>query len=114
VAEKCTGLSLVNGTESPQDIGKSLWPVLAQQGFARDTQIVSLMSETIMTNQQIRTAIRSGWPFFGVSSQGQVMARYVPFGPVFRWERNQMIPTPLQGEDLLWWLQANDEDASKD
>lgn len=52
-----------------------------------------------MTHEQIRDAIRSGWPFFGVSRQGQVLARYVPFGPVFRWKQNQMIPTPLQGED---------------
>jgi hypothetical protein len=87
-----------------------LMSVIVLQGFARDTERVFLTSDTIMTNQQIRTAIRSGWPFFGVTSQGQVMARYVPFGPVFRWKRNQMIPTPLQGEDLLWWLQANDED----
>lgn len=71
-------------------------------------------SEMIMTNQQIRTAIRSGWPFFGVTSQGQVMARYVPFGPVFRWKRNQMVPTPLQGEDLLWWMQASDEEGSEE
>ena len=39
-----------------------------------------------MTHEQIRDAIRSGWPFFGVSRQGQVLARYVPFGPVFRWK----------------------------
>lgn len=67
-----------------------------------------------MTEQQMRTAIRSGWPFFGVTSKGMVMARYLPFGPVFRWDKNQMIPTPLQGEDLLWWLQASDEDESPD
>lgn len=63
-----------------------------------------------MTHDDIRAAIRSGLPFFGVTQQGQVMARYLPFGPVYRWKRNQMIPTPLQGEDLLWWLQASDED----
>ena len=63
-----------------------------------------------MTNQQIRQAIRSGLPFFGVAANGAVLARYLPFGPVFRWQRNQMLPTPLQGEDLLWWLQAADED----
>ncbi len=66
-----------------------------------------------MTHEQIRDAIRSGWACFGVSRQGQVLARYVPFGPVFRWKQNQMIPTPLQGEDLLWWLQANDEDEAE-
>ena len=48
-------------------------------------------------------------PFFGVTSKGEMMARYLPFGPVFKWSRNQMIPTPLQGEDLLWWLHASDE-----
>lgn len=67
-----------------------------------------------MTEHQIRSAIRSGWPFFGVTSRGEVMARYLPFGPVFRWEKNQMIPTPLQGEDLLWWLQAGDDDGVED
>lgn len=63
-----------------------------------------------MTDHQIRSAIKSGWPFFGVTAKGQVLARYIPFGPVFRWERNQMIPTPLQEEDLIWWLQAGDEE----
>lgn len=63
-----------------------------------------------MTDHQIRSAVKSGWPFFGVTAKGQVLARYIPFGPVFRWERNQMIPTPLQEEDLLWWLQAGDEE----
>ncbi|HOI51229.1 hypothetical protein ACLIIZ_03435 [Azonexus caeni] len=63
-----------------------------------------------MTHDDIRAAIRSGLPFFGVTRQGQVMARYLPFGPVYRWKRNQMIPAPLQGEDLLWWLQASDDD----
>jgi len=48
--------------------------------------------------------------FTGVTSRGEVMARYVPYGPVFRWQQNQMIPTPLQGGDLLWWLQAVEED----
>lgn len=63
-----------------------------------------------MTDQQIRQAIRTGYPFFGITSRGEVMARYLPLGPVFRWQRNQMIPLPLQGDDLLWWLQAADED----
>ena len=63
-----------------------------------------------MTRQQISHAIRLGWPFFGVTPQGKVMARYIPFGPVFMWEKNQILPTPLQGEDLLWWMQAADED----
>ena len=63
-----------------------------------------------MTERQIRTAIRNGHPFFGVTGDGVVLARYIPFGPVFRWQRNEMIPMPLQGEDLLWWLQAKDEE----
>jgi hypothetical protein len=63
-----------------------------------------------MTDSQIRTAIRSGWPFFGTTSRGEIMARYMPAGPVFRWKKNQMVPTPLQGSDLLWWLQASDEE----
>lgn len=63
-----------------------------------------------MTDSQIRECVRSGWPFFGVTSKGDVMARYVLYGPVFKWQRNQMVPTPLQAGDLLWWLQASDED----
>ncbi len=63
-----------------------------------------------MTNQQIRDSIRSGWPFFGVAANGDVLARYIPFGPVFKWHQNQMLPTYLQGDDLLWWLQAGDEE----
>lgn len=67
-----------------------------------------------MTEQQIRNAIRSGWPFFGTTDQGVVLARYLPFGPVLRWDRHHMIPTPWQGEDLLWWLQAADEDEGRE
>ena len=62
-----------------------------------------------MTHQQISDSIRLGWPFFGIASNGAVLARYIPFGPVFIWKRNQMIPAPLQGDDLLWWMQASDE-----
>jgi hypothetical protein len=67
-----------------------------------------------VTDAQIRTAIRSGWPFFGVTSRGEIMARYALAGPVFCWKKNQMIPTPLQGSDLLWWLQASDEEDHAD
>lgn len=63
-----------------------------------------------MTKNQIRTAIVSGWPFFGVTPEGDILARYVVFGPVFRWKKNQMLPSPLQGSDLLWWLQAAEEE----
>ncbi len=63
-----------------------------------------------MTNEQLKSAVTSPWPFFGVSTQGDVLARYVPYGPVFRWRRNQMIPMPLQGSDLCWLLQAADEE----
>jgi hypothetical protein len=66
-----------------------------------------------MTEEQIRSAIRAGRPFFGVSSQGSVLARYVPFAPVFQWKKNQILPMPLQGEDLLWWLKARDEEDAK-
>lgn len=51
---------------------------------------------------------------FGVTSKGDVMARYVLYGPVFQWRRNQMVPMPLQAGDLLWWLQASDEDDDLD
>ena len=63
-----------------------------------------------MNEAQIKFAIRSGGLFFGVTPQGDVLARYVLFGPVFCWKKNQMIPTFLQGEDLCWWLQAADEE----
>lgn len=67
-----------------------------------------------MTDAQIRNAIRQGWPFFGTTARGQIMARYLPFGPVFTWDQNHILPTPLQGSDLLWWLQAADEDDRAD
>lgn len=67
-----------------------------------------------MTDDQIRVAIRSGWPFFAVTSREEILARYMPAGPVFRWTKNQMMPTPLQGSDLLWWLRASDEDDHPD
>lgn len=63
-----------------------------------------------MTDEQIKEAALNQWPFFGVSSHGDVFARYVPFGPVFRWNRNQMIPMPVQGGDLVWLLHAQEED----
>lgn len=63
-----------------------------------------------MTNEQLKNAVTSPWPFFGVSPQGDVLARYIPFGPVFRWRKNQMIPMPVQGSDLCWLLQAADEE----
>ncbi|PKO86625.1 MAG: hypothetical protein CVU18_14015 [Betaproteobacteria bacterium HGW-Betaproteobacteria-12] len=63
-----------------------------------------------MTRVQIRDAILFGWPFFGATPEGDVLARYVMYGPVFRWSRNQMIPMPLQGSDLIWWLQVTAEE----
>ena len=63
-----------------------------------------------MTDDQIRRAIRFGVPFFGVTGRGEIMARYLPYGPVFKWDRNRIVPMPLQGSDLLWWLQASDEE----
>jgi hypothetical protein len=63
-----------------------------------------------MTDEQLKTAFTSPWPFFGVSSHGDVLARYVPYGPVFRWSYNQMIPMPVQGSDLCWLLQAATEE----
>ncbi|KAB2927220.1 MAG: hypothetical protein F9K30_04430 [Dechloromonas sp.] len=65
-----------------------------------------------MTHQQIRNAILNGWPFFGSTPEGDILARYVMYGPVFRWRRNQMIPMPLQGGDLLWWLQVASEEGN--
>lgn len=63
-----------------------------------------------MTEAQLKNAFTSERPFFGVSPQGDVFARYVPFGPVFRWSWNQMIPTTVQGSDLCWLLQASAEE----
>jgi hypothetical protein len=63
-----------------------------------------------MNNAQLKSAITSPWPFFGVTEQGDVLARYIPYGPVFRWSWNQMIPMPVQGSDLVWLLQAADEE----
>ncbi|PKO33549.1 MAG: hypothetical protein CVU34_11330 [Betaproteobacteria bacterium HGW-Betaproteobacteria-7] len=66
-----------------------------------------------MTHAQIRDSILSGWPFFGATPDGDVLARYVMYGPVFRWSRNQMVPTPLQGSDLIWWLRVAAEEGDR-
>ena len=63
-----------------------------------------------MTESQLKELITSPWPFFGTSSHGDVLARYVPYGPVFRWSWNQMIPMPVQGSDLCWLLHAAGEE----
>jgi hypothetical protein len=63
-----------------------------------------------MTDDQIKVAIRSGRPFFAVNSKHEMIPRYMYFAPVFKWEKNQMLPTPFQGEDLIWWMSARDED----
>lgn len=63
-----------------------------------------------MTENQLRDLIVSPWPFFGVSPHGDVLARYVPYGPVFRWSWNQMIPMPVQGSDLVWLLKSAAEE----
>lgn len=64
-----------------------------------------------MTDDQIKDLIRRGLPFFAVTPHGDILARYLPFAPVFRWQKNQMLPMPLQTEDLCWWLSSKtDED----
>lgn len=65
----------------------------------------------MLSATQLKQLIDSGWPFFGVGPQGDVLARYLPLGPVFIWRRNQMVPLPLQDADLCWLLQAADEEA---
>ena len=65
-----------------------------------------------MTDAQLNEAVLTHWPFFGVSSRGDVFARYIPYGPVFRWNRNQMVPMPVQGSDLVWLLHALGEEES--
>jgi len=59
-----------------------------------------------MTDDEIKEAIRSELPFFAVTQHHDFLARYVWFGPVFRWTRNQMIPTMLQYDDLCWLVQV--------
>jgi hypothetical protein len=63
-----------------------------------------------MTEDQIREAIRVGLPFLAVTPHGDILARYMPLGPVFKWEKNRMLPLPLQGDDLSSWLQEPDQD----
>ena len=63
-----------------------------------------------MTESQLKERITSPWPFFGTSPHGDVLARYVPYGPVFRWSWNQMIPMPVQGSDRCWLLHAAGEE----
>lgn len=63
-----------------------------------------------MTEDQIREAIRIGLPFFAVTPHGDILARYMPLAPVFKWEKNRMMPMPLQGDDLCWWLHSADQD----
>ncbi len=64
----------------------------------------------MVTDAQLKEFILSPLPFFGVTSRGDVLARYVPYGPVFRWSWNQMIPMPVQGGDLVWLLHAAHEE----
>ena len=63
-----------------------------------------------MTESYIKEMIRTGWPFFGVTPNGDVLARYVFMGPVYHWSWNHMIPTPVQDDDLCWLLQAASEE----
>ncbi len=63
-----------------------------------------------MTADQLKAAITGPWPFFGVSPHGDVLARYVPYGPVFRWSWNHLVPTPVDGSDLVWLLHAAAEE----
>lgn len=62
-----------------------------------------------MNETQIKQAIRMGVPFFAITAHGDILARYLPFAPVFQWKKNQMVPAPLQGDDLVWWLQSTSE-----
>lgn len=63
-----------------------------------------------MTEDMIRYFIRSQMPFLAVTPQHDILARYLMFGPVFRWRKNQMVPVPLQDDDLIWWLHAAAEE----
>lgn len=63
-----------------------------------------------MTEEQIKTAITSPWPFFGVTPHGDILARYVPMGPVFRWQKNHLLPMFVQGSDLCWLVHAASEE----
>lgn len=63
-----------------------------------------------MNAEQIKAAITSTWPFFAVTPQGDILARYVPMGPVFRWQKNHLVPMFVQGSDLVWLLHASAEE----
>lgn len=75
--------------------------------------IIVLGQQKEADHEQRATQERHCFPFavFGVTEQGDVLARYIPYGPVFRWSWNQMIPMPVQGSDLVWLLHAADEEA---
>lgn len=64
----------------------------------------------MLSESHLKDLILSPWPFFGVSPEGDVLARYVPYGPVFRWSWNQMVPLPVQGSDLVWLLKSAAEE----
>lgn len=63
----------------------------------------------IRNSEAMRRLVRSNMPFFAAAWDGKVYARYLPWGPVFKWDKNMMIPTPLQGDDLEWFFRAEEE-----
>lgn len=62
-----------------------------------------------MRDEDIEDYLQSGYPFFAKTSIGEFWIRYVPLGPVFKWKENHIIPLPLQGNDIYWWLRASGE-----
>ena len=67
-----------------------------------------------MDDSQIRKTIRLGIPFLAVTKKGDILARYLPLGPVFRWQKNRMLPLPLDVEDLCWWLETRVDEEHTD
>lgn len=50
--------------------------------------------------------IINGRPFTRSTPTGDLVARYVSFGPVYVWRYNQMVELAMQGSNLCWVLQA--------
>lgn len=53
--------------------------------------------------------IINGSPFMRRTPGGDLVARYVWFGPVFVWRYNRMVELAMQGSNLCWMLQASQD-----
>lgn len=50
--------------------------------------------------------IIGGSPFMRTTPNGDLIARYVWFGPVYVWRYNRMVELAMQGSNLCWMLLA--------